>query len=115
VNASSIPGKYYEYYQVASTALGTFTALGNQPAINDYGQVAFTGTTSIGQTIWIGDGDNNPATDINPGFGNPTPGREDFSPALQINNKNEVASEDTTNATEIASQARLWFGTSPNS
>jgi hypothetical protein len=114
-NASSIPGKYYEYYEVASTSLGTFTALGNQPAINDYGLVAFTGTTSIGQTIWIGDGDNNPALDINPGFGNPTPGREDFSTALQINNKKQVASQDTTNATSIASQARLWIGTGTDS
>lgn len=114
VNAASIPGKYYEYYTVAQTSVAGFTALGNQPAINDYGLVAFTGTTSIGQTIWVGDGDNNPAIDINPGFGNPTPGREDFSTALQINDSEIVASQDTTNATQIASQARLWYGTESN-
>ena len=114
-SAAAIPGKYYEYYVVATTSGGSFTALGSGPAINNYGQVAFTGTTSIGQTIWLGDGNNNPAVDINPADGNPTPGREDYALQLQVNDNKEVVDQDNSDAGEIASQVRIWFGSSLNS
>src|SRR5438309_2008715 len=47
---SPIPGKFYEYYPVASTQAGTFTVLG-PPSINQDGLCAFMGQTAIGQTI----------------------------------------------------------------
>jgi len=66
---SAIPGKFYEYYTVASTQSGTFTAVG-PPSINDNGLCAFTGTTSAGQTIWVSDGHLIQPKNINPGQAN---------------------------------------------
>lgn len=98
-----IPGKFYEYYVVANTQAGSFTALG-VPSINDYGLCAFMGQTSIGQTIWVADGNKHPLVDINPGFGNP--GRLFFDQQLQINTSNQVVAEDFITA--ASSNVRIW-------
>jgi hypothetical protein len=86
-----IPGKFYEYYTVASTSAGTFTALG-PPSINDNGLCAFTGTTAAGQTIWVSDGHLVPPRDINPGQANL--GSNFFDPQLQINTASQVVAKD---------------------
>src|ERR1700690_2667094 len=70
---TAIPGKFYEYYIIAQTGLcngNTFTALGTNPAINDFAQVGFMAQTSAisGSALWVGDGHLHPAaTPINPG------------------------------------------------
>src|ERR1700687_2166426 len=99
----AIPGKFYEYYLVASTQAGSFTALGT-PSINDAGLCAFMGQTSIGQTIWVGDGNQHPSRDINPGFGNP--GRVFFHQQLQINSNNQVVARDSISGT--SANVRIW-------
>jgi hypothetical protein len=105
-----ISGKFYQYYTVASTANGQFTALG-APSINDYGLLAFMGETSIGQTIWTGDGDTHPLVDINPGSGNP--GGLTFAPQMQINTNNTVIARDEINGT--SSNIRAWNANETNS
>src|SRR5947209_17713820 len=100
---SPIPGKFYEYYPVASTQGGTFTALG-PPSINDDGLCAFMGQTAIGQTIWVSDGNQHPPRDINPGFGNP--GRVVFDPQMQINANNQVIAKDSI--VGVAQAIRIW-------
>src|SRR5579871_2118784 len=98
-----IPGKFYEYYLVASTTGGQFSALG-APSINDYGLLAFMGQTSIGQTIWTGDGNSHALVDINPGSGNP--GTVTFDPQMQINTNNTVIARDEISGT--SSNIRIW-------
>ncbi len=105
-----IPGKFYEYYTVASTKAGTFTALGT-PSINDDGLCAFMGQTSIGQTIWISDGNQHPLRDINPGSGNP--GRVFFDQQMQINTNNQVVARDSISGT--SQNVRLWDANSTDS
>ena len=100
--STPIPGKFYEYYAVANTQGGAFTALG-EPSINDNGLCAFMGQTSIGQTLWTSDGNMHPPVDINPGSGNP--GTVFFNQQLQINNNNQVIAEDTLGS---AQNVRLW-------
>jgi hypothetical protein len=105
-----IPGKFYEYYMVATTQAGQFTALG-APSINDNGLCAFMGQTSIGQTIWTGDGNMHPLVDINPASGNP--GSVTFSPQMQINVNNQVVARDEIEGT--SSNIRLWNANAQNS
>ena len=100
---SPIPGKFYEYYPVASTQAGTFTVLG-PPSINQDGLCAFMGQTAIGQTIWVSDGNRLPPRDINPGSGNP--GRVVFDPQMQINANNQVIAKDSIVGT--AQAIRIW-------
>ncbi|MEO7028089.1 MAG: Ig-like domain-containing protein [Acidobacteriaceae bacterium] len=99
----TIPGKFYEYYTVASTQGGTFTAVG-PPSINDNGLCAFTGTTSAGQTIWVSDGHFLQPRDINPGQANL--GRNFFDPQLQINTNNQVIAKDFVQG--VSQNIRLW-------
>ena len=101
--SSAIPGKFYEYYSVASTQGGTFTAVG-PPSINDNGLCAFTGTTAAGQTIWVSDGNLFRPRDINPGQANP--GRNFFDPQLQINTNNQVIAKDYVQG--ASQNIRLW-------
>ena len=105
-----IPGKFYEYYTVASTQAGTFTALG-PPSINDNGLCAFTGTTAAGQTIWVSDGDLISPRDINPGQANL--GRNFFDPQLQINTNNQVVAKDFIPGT--SQNIRVWAATATDS
>ena len=98
-----IPGKFYEYYTVASTQSGTFTALGS-PSINDNGLCAFMGQTAAGQTIWVSDGDLVPLRNINPGQANL--GRNFFDPQLQINTNNQVVAKDFIPGT--SQNIRIW-------
>ena len=98
-----IPGKFYEYYTVASTQAGTFTALG-PPSINDNGLCAFTGTTAAGQTIWVSDGHFTPVRDINPGQANL--GTNFFDPQLQINTASQVIAKDYIPGT--SQNIRIW-------
>ena len=98
-----IPGKFYEYYTVASTQSGTFTALG-PPSINDNGLCAFMGQTAAGQTIWVSDGDLIPLRNINPGQANL--GRNFFDPQLQINTNNQVVAKDFIPGT--SQNIRIW-------
>jgi hypothetical protein len=100
---SPISGKFYEYYLVASTQSGQFSALG-APSMNDYGLLAFMGQTSIGQTIWTGDGNTHALVDINPGSGNP--GVVTFGPQMQINTNNTVIARDEISGT--SSNIRIW-------
>lgn len=100
---SPIAGKFYEYYTVASTQGGTFTAVG-PPSINDNGLVAFTGTTAAGQTIWVSDGHLIPPRNINPGQANL--GRNFFDPQLQINTNNQVIAKDYIQG--VSQNIRLW-------
>lgn len=100
---TAIPGKYYEYYNVAGTQGGTFTAVG-LPAINDNGLVAFTGTTAAGQTIWVSDGHLIPPRNINPGQANL--GRNFFDPQLQINTNNQVIAKDYIQGS--SQNIRIW-------
>src|SRR5579871_3701659 len=71
-NNTAIPGRFYEYYIIAQTGTcngNNFTSLGSSPAINDFGQVAFTAQTTAlsGTALWVGDGHNHPAAaPINP-------------------------------------------------
>ncbi len=101
--STPIPGKFYEYYTVASTQPGIFSALG-EPSINDYGLCAFMGQTSIGQTIWTSDGNMHPLVDINPGSGNP--GTVFFDQQMQINTNNQVVARDSISGT--SSNVRIW-------
>jgi len=100
---SPIPGKFYEYYTVASTQSGTFTALG-PPSINDNGLCAFMGQTATGQTIWVSDGDLHLPRDINPGQANL--GRNFFDVQLQINTNNQVVAKDFI--TGVSQNIRIW-------
>src|SRR5664279_3838840 len=100
---AAIPGKFYEYYTVASTQSGTFTALG-PPSINDNGLCAFMGQTAAGQTIWVSDGDFHPPRDINPSQANL--GRNFFDPQLQINTINQVVAKDFIPGT--SQNIRIW-------
>ena len=100
---SSIPGKFYEYYTVASTQGGTFTAVG-PPSINDNGLCAFTGTTAAGQTIWVSDGHLIQLRNINPGQANL--GRNFFDPQLQINTNNQVIAKDFVQGS--SQNIRIW-------
>jgi hypothetical protein len=102
----SIPGKFYEYYTVASTQGGTFTALG-PPSINDNGLCAFTGQTAAGQTIWVSDGHVRQPRNINPGQANL--GRNFFDPNLQINTNNQVVAKDYIPGT--SQNIRIWDAT----
>ena len=54
--AAPIPGKFYGYDVVAKNGQGGLTGMGNLPSINDFGQVAFTGQSGGGESIWVGDG-----------------------------------------------------------
>jgi len=100
---SAIPGKFYEYYPVASTQNGTFTAVG-PPSINDNGLCAFTGTTAAGQTIWVSDGHLIQPRNINPGQANL--GRNFFDPQLQINTNNQVVAKDFVQG--VSQNIRIW-------
>src|ERR1700712_2078751 len=112
VNAqnSAIPGKFYEYYTVASTQGGTFTAVG-PPSINDNGLCAFAGTTAAGQTIWVSDGHLIQPRNINPGQANL--GRNFFDPQLQINTNNQVIAKDFIAG--VSQNIRIWDANSTDS
>jgi Big-like domain-containing protein len=109
---TSIPGKFYEWYIVAVTGCNGLTALGQGPSINDFGEVAFMGQTSAGQTIWTGTGSAAP-TNINPGSAGSS---EFFDAALWYNNKNQIATKDSITTTSPATTSiRVWNAASQNS
>jgi len=70
LDAAPIPGKFYGYDVVAKNGQGGLTGMGNQPSINDFGQVAFIGQSGGGESIWVGDGVTL-ARNANPGSINP--------------------------------------------
>lgn len=112
---TAIPGKFYEYYIVAHTGScngNTFTSLSDGPAINDLSQVGFVGQTSTqsGNSIWVGDGHNNPAASpINPGeIGS----SEIYDTAVEIGTSLTtvylVSQDRITDTTPATSSIRVW-------
>lgn len=96
---TAIPGKYYEYYTVAKTGSG-FTDFGFAgPSINDAREVAFRGSTSSGNGLWLGTG-NGAAVNFNPGesFGS----SDIIQPGVQANANHQVVSEDRITTTSPA-------------
>ncbi|HEY1758522.1 MAG TPA: Ig-like domain-containing protein [Bryobacteraceae bacterium] len=107
-----IPGKYYEYYTVARTG-STFTSLGNSPSINWFGEVAFEASTSAGNGLWYGTKTTN-LFNFNPGESFAS--SDIIQPGVQINNENQVVSEDRITTTSPAStNIRLYNGLTTDS
>lgn len=119
---TAVPGKFYEYYIVAQTGScngNTFTSLGSNPAINDFGQVGFMGQASAfaGSALWVGDGHSHPATTpINP---NSTGSSEIYDGAVQLTtnlSSLQLVSKDSITTTSPATTSiRVWNTATPDS
>jgi hypothetical protein len=85
----SCPSVFYDFNPIAttgSTVVGgqTLTVLGNNPSVNDNGAVAFTGTSSAGQGLYVG-GTGTPVAVSSPSA------EVNIGPQLSINNAGQIA------------------------
>ncbi len=120
----AIPGKFYEYYIIAAVGScngNSFTSLGSNPAINEFGQVGFMGQTTAlsGTALWVGDGHNHPAaTPINPGeIGSSEiyDGAVQMSSAYPTSGVTLVSKDSITTTSPATTSIRVWTTATPDS
>ena len=123
-NNTAIPGKFYEYYIIAQTGScngNTFTSLGSNPALNDFGQVGFMAQSAAysGPALWVGDGHNYPAgTPINSGL---TGSSEIYDAAVQLSSDYPtsgitlVSKDSITTTSPATTSIRVWKTATPGS
>jgi Big-like domain-containing protein len=119
---TEVPGKFYEYYIIAQTGScngNTFTSLGANPAINDFGLVGFMGQSSAlsGSALWVGDGHMHPAANpINPGE---VGSSEIYDGAVQLGNSLSnvqlVTKDSITTTSPATTSIRVWNTATPDS
>ncbi len=105
---------FYKFDVVASVGqpIGpNLTSIGEFPSINDRGDVAFMGEDANGflNYIFVGNGIT-AATNITPSFG--LTATADFSNAVQINNAEQVISQD--NSSPNVTKIRIWNSIVPD-
>jgi hypothetical protein len=115
-------GSFYQYQIVAQTgqtnSLGTFGSFGIGPSINEYGVVAFVGQVENSSSQSLG---NNPFI-WSSGSGTPTAVASDFLDdqrtffgALQINDENQIVTQDEFAGRPPFYYGRVWDGNQQNS
>jgi hypothetical protein len=104
------PSVYYDFDIMAKNGdLGT-TGIASITSVNDNGNVAFQGSFSDGQGLFVSDGtSNSPLRNINPGFSHTS--SHLFSPYVGINNSNQVVAIDSASTMY---QLRTWDSTTLN-
>jgi hypothetical protein len=123
-NSTAIPGKFYEYYIIAQTGScngNTFTSLGSNPALNDFGQVGFMAQSAAysGPALWVGDGHNHPAT--TPINGGETGSSEIYDAAVQLSSDYPtsgitlVSKDSITTTSPATTSIRVWNTATPDS
>jgi hypothetical protein len=114
-------GNFYQYQIVAqtsqTTSVGTLTALGVGPSINDIGTVAFSGQVSnagtvLGNTIFLGDPGSTSVTVVAPSFLN---AKRNFDQAVQINSGNQIIAQDRFAGAPPSYYLRVWDGNKTDS
>lgn len=115
-------GSFYQYQIVAQTgqtnSLGTFSSFGLGPSVNEYGTVAFVGQVENSSEQILG---NNPFI-WNPSLGTPTAvapdyldDRRTFFGTLQINDENQIVTQDEYAGNPPFYYGRVWDGNQQNS
>lgn len=115
-------GSFYQYQIVAQTgqtnSLGTFSSFGIGPSINEYGTVAFVGQVENSSNQNLG---TNPFI-WNPGMSTPTAvapdfldGQRTFWGTLQINDENQIVTQDELSGSPPFYYGRVWDGNKQNS
>ncbi|HXM59921.1 MAG TPA: hypothetical protein VN950_03625 [Terriglobales bacterium] len=115
-------GSFYQYQIVAQTgqtnSLGTFSSFGLGPSINEYGTVAFVGQVESSSQQILG---NNPFI-WNPSSGTPTAvapnfldDQRTFFGTLQINDENQIVTQDEYAGDPPFYYGRVWDGNQQNS
>src|SRR6185437_8320819 len=80
---------------------------GGGPSINDAREVAFRGTTSSGNGLYLGAGNANPPVNFNPGESFAS--SDIIQPSVQVNANHQVVAEDRITTTSHATTAvRLY-------
>jgi hypothetical protein len=109
------PAKFYRLEVVAesgqTSAAGVLTGFGDQPSINEKGQVAFVGQIGSGgfEGVFEGTGAATP-TWVSLGF---TSSGRVFGRAVQINNANQIAARDRIPGSPPPTLVRTWNGNLP--
>jgi hypothetical protein len=114
-------GNFYQYEIVAqnneSVDVGTLTGFGNSPSVNEFGEVAFVGqvsqnNTPLGDTLFFGNPGSNALTDVAPNF--LTTSRT-FDDAVQINDTDQIVTNDRFAGSPPVYFIRVWNGHEQNS
>jgi hypothetical protein len=114
-------GNFYEYQIVAQTgqanSLGTFSGFGIGPSINEFGDVAFIGQVQnssgqgLGNNPFIWNPSSNTPTAVAPNFLN---GQRNFFGTLQINDQNQIVTQDEFAGSPPHYYGRVWDGAQQN-
>jgi hypothetical protein len=114
-------GSFYQYEVVAqagqANSVGIFSGFGTGPSINENGTVAFVGQVqnnsgqALGDTPFIGEIGSGTATAVAPSFLSPS---RTFGNALQINDANQVATQDRFAGSPPFYYLRVWNGNQQN-
>jgi uncharacterized repeat protein (TIGR01451 family) len=104
-------GKYYELVTIAKTGEAGLVGMGDNPSINNFGDVAFVGQLAGGEGLFVGNG-LAPAHNITPGFLNPS---RVWGRSAQINDSRQVIARDRVSGAPPITFVRVWDGTTTDS